>query len=228
MYWEDATQEPRYKVPKDIIDLSFRMHCRCLPANYAAALEAALIGLLPWLADEPRAGIYMVYGAEFGNGWIRQSGNDALVHLSTRARLNLRLPQEQVQQATQLEGRNIDILGYRCGIGKSKTRPLSTHGTLFTRHLSPAGRDEEAFLESAARMLGVLGIKPLKMLAGLSRTIDTPRQKIETRSLMIDGLKPQESVLLQQRGLGKWRTLGCGIFLPHKSISAIDGKPTDR
>ena len=225
MYWEDTTQEPRYKVPEDIIDLSFRTHCRCLPANYAASLEAALVALLPWLGDEPLAGIYMVYGAESGNGWIRQSGDDALVHLSARARLNLRLPRARIRQAAQLEGRNLDILGYRCGIGKSKTRLLSTHGTLFTRHLPSAVGDEEAFLENAARMLGELGIKPLKMLAGLSRVIDTPRQKIETRSLMVDGLKPQESVLLQQRGLGKWRTLGCGIFLPHKSISAIDGKP---
>ncbi len=225
MYWEDATQEPRYKVPEDIIDLSFRIACRCLPTNYAAPLEAALVTQLPWLADEPLAGIYMVYGAEFGNGWARQSGDDALVHLSTRARLNLRLPRARVAQATQLEKRNIDILGYPCGIGRSKTRLLSTHGTLFTRHLFPAGRDEEAFLENAARMLGELGIKPLKMLAGLSRTIETPQQKIATSSLMIDGLKPQESVLLQQHGLGKRRTLGCGIFLPHKSIAPTRASP---
>ena len=225
MYWEDTAQEPRYTVPEDIIDLSFRVRCRCLPANYAAPLETALATLLPWFADEPLAGIYMAYGAEFGNGWARQSGGDALVHLSSRARLNLRLPKTRIRQAAQLEGRSIDILGHRCDIGSSKTRLLSTHGTLFTRHLSPVGCDEEAFLENAAHLLGELGIRPPKMLAGLSRVIDTPRRKIETRSLMVDGLKPQESVLLQQHGLGKGRTLGCGLFLPHKSISAIDGKP---
>ncbi|MDH3609566.1 MAG: hypothetical protein OEQ24_10045 [Gammaproteobacteria bacterium] len=42
-----------------------------------------------------------------------------------------------------------------------------------------------------------------------------------TRSLMIDGLKIEESIYLQQRGLGEGRLVGCGLFMPHKGIEAV-------
>ncbi|MEJ2178567.1 MAG: type I-MYXAN CRISPR-associated protein Cas6/Cmx6 [Gammaproteobacteria bacterium] len=34
-------------------------------------------------------------------------------------------------------------------------------------------------------------------------------------------LEPAESIALQQRGVGLNRALGCGIFLPHKSLAAV-------
>lgn len=222
MYWEDSAKSSPYKVPEEIVDLRFRLKCRCLPADHAFALETSLSAALPWLADEPSVGIYLMCGAESGNGWMRQSGDNALIYLSGRARLNLRLPQVRVRQAMQLQGQALDFAGHRCEIGEGKPRLLSTHGTLYTRHLAPALGNEEAFLENAAKMFGELDIKPLKMMPGLSRNIDTPQRKIDTRSLMIDGLTPGESVLVQQCGLGKWRRLGCGIFFPHKGIAAIN------
>lgn len=221
MYWEDPADSPSCKVSEEIVDLGFRIKCRCLPADYAFALETTLTAVLPWLPDEPSAGIYLAYGAEFGNGWVRQTGDDALIYLSRHARLNLRLPQARIHQAMQLQGQTLNLAGYQCTTGPGRLKLLSTHGTLYARHLTPAAGDEGIFLENAAGMLRELDIKPLKMMAGRSRSIDTPQQKIETRSLMIDGLRPEESVRVQQRGLGKERRLGCGIFLPHKGIAAI-------
>ena len=42
-----------------------------------------------------------------------------------------------------------------------------------------------------------------------------------TRSLMIADLSKENSILLQDLGVGKGRIFGCGIFLPHKSIDAV-------
>jgi CRISPR/Cas system CSM-associated protein Csm4 (group 5 of RAMP superfamily) len=38
---------------------------------------------------------------------------------------------------------------------------------------------------------------------------------------MLADLAVEESVRLQQRGLGPGRTLGCGLFLPHKDINEV-------
>ena len=43
-----------------------------------------------------------------------------------------------------------------------------------------------------------------------------------TRSLMIADLSKKESLRLQEEGVGERRLYGCGIFLPHKSIDAVN------
>jgi CRISPR-associated protein Cas6 len=40
-------------------------------------------------------------------------------------------------------------------------------------------------------------------------------------SLMLHGLKRAESVAIQESGLGRHHLLGCGLFVPHKSIAAV-------
>ena len=225
MYWKDRKQETAYQVPDDVVDLSFRLNCRDLPLDHAYAMRDALERALPWLADEPLVAAYIACGAESGNGWMRPGGDGAIIHLSRRARLNLRLPKQRIKQAMQLERRTLDIDGHQCGICESKVCPLSTHATLFSRHFTPAADDEKVFLGNVERMVEELGVQPLKMMSGLNRVIRTPQQTIGTRSLMIDGLKPQEAVLVQQRGLGEHRELGCGVFLPHKSIDSVHREP---
>jgi len=224
-YWKDSTQADTYRVPDDIVDLAFKVHCQCLPADNAYSLRMALERALPWLADEPLAGIHTLHGADSGNGWQCPEGDDAVIYLPKRARLSLRLPRQRIEQAKQLEGLRLDLDGHECVICESRVRLLSKHGTLFARHLSLAADDEEAFLDRAAQLLAELKVRPLKMMGGLSRTIRTPQGGITTRSLMLDGLKPPESVLVQQRGLGEERELGCGLFVAHKSIDAVHEEP---
>jgi hypothetical protein len=48
-----------------------------------------------------------------------------------------------------------------------------------------------------------------------------PDGEIFTRSLMVADLEPEQSVRLQQIGLGAGRTFGCGLFIPHKGIKAV-------
>jgi hypothetical protein len=39
---------------------------------------------------------------------------------------------------------------------------------------------------------------------------------------MVADLKKDESVLLQEKGLGDHRLLGCGLFIPQKGIETIE------
>jgi hypothetical protein len=38
---------------------------------------------------------------------------------------------------------------------------------------------------------------------------------------MVADLEPEQSVLLQEKGLGTHRKMGCGLFLPHKGIKPV-------
>jgi len=80
---------------------------------------------------------------------------------------------------------------------------------------------EEAFLEWAVRTLRDQRICVRKALCGKTTPLSTPGGVLQTRSLMLANLSHEESVRLQQQGLGPHREMGCGIFIPHKGIEAV-------
>ena len=51
--------------------------------------------------------------------------------------------------------------------------------------------------------------------------VATPAHTYQARSLMLAGLTPEQSLALQQHGLGAERKLGCGVFIPHKDIGDL-------
>ncbi|MCP4407214.1 MAG: type I-MYXAN CRISPR-associated protein Cas6/Cmx6 [Gammaproteobacteria bacterium] len=223
MYWQqdnDASQP--YTVPDEIIDLSFKVACQGLPLDHAFVLSTALLGALPWLREEKRSGIHLIHGAESGNGWIRPEGRQAVMYLSRRTRMTLRLPKERIEEAKCLMGRTLDVGGNALTLGSVSVRALSNLTTLFARYIIvEQGQDESVFLDQAASNLKDMGIRVKKMLCGRSHRFSFPDGDITVRSLMIDGLEVAQSVALQQQGLGLGRKIGCGLFLPHRGIEAV-------
>ena len=76
-------------------------------------------------------------------------------------------------------------------------------------------------MQAALQQLKALGIKPQKMMCGLGKLISTPDKLLHTRSLMLADMEVEDSVKLQQHGLGPWRQLGCGLFIPHKGVREL-------
>ncbi len=222
-HWREAGEEDRpLRVPDDVADLHFRVVCRRLPSDHAWHLYRALVEILPWLDDEPLAAIHSIHGAESGSGWMRPQGGRDEIHLSRRARLRLRLPKQRFDDARALVGATLDAGGYEIAVGAAAVHPLSRETTLFTRRLAaPAHGGEHAFLERAASLLRQKGIVARKMMSGRRRVVRVPDGDIVVSSLMVGGLTFDETVRLQQQGLGDGQKLGCGIFLPHKSIEAV-------
>lgn len=222
MHWEDNTPAEDISVPDTVVDAVFGISCRNLPVDHAYALSQAIQRALPWFADEARAGLHIIHVAQSGNGWQRPAGPTALLQLSRRTKLALRIPRQRIAGASALIDQTLDVDGHALRIDNITLRPLSRITTLFSRYvLITAGDDEEGFLSAAAGQLFTLGIRPRKMLCGLTTPIATPARTLQARSLMVAGLSPGESVLLQQQGLGSERKLGCGLFLPHKDISDL-------
>jgi CRISPR-associated protein Cas6 len=211
--------------PADIVDAVFAIACRSLPVDHAYALQQAIQEVLPWFAQEPGAGLHTVHGAASGSGWMRPEGADALLQLSHRARLALRLPAHRTEDAAALVGRTLQVAGWPLQVEKMALRPLSRITTLFSRCVVLDAPDEAAFVSTASDELGALGIRAERMVCGRVTPVATPARTYQARSLMLAGLALEQSLLLQQSGLGAGRTLGCGLFIPHKDIADLRSRP---
>ncbi len=226
MYWQEDSDKKAYIVPDDIIDLVFRISCRCLPLDHAYALSQAVLRALPWIEEEQHAGIHLIHGAESGHGWQRPENPDnEVLHLSQRTKLILRLPKDRVVGAKQMSGMTLEIDGHSMEVGQATVRPLSALTTLFSRYVAaPEADDEDQFVRRAADKLTQMGISVPKLLCGRPHIFRLPNERIFSRRLMVADLKVEDSVKLQQQGLGPHRKLGCGLFIPHKGIGSVNAE----
>lgn len=225
MFWkEDNEEQNRFVVPDNVIDVIFAVkECRYLPAEHAYALSEALHEALPWLSEEEAVGVHPIYGAESGNGWQRPEDPDAPIYLSRRQKMIVRIPRERLEDVKKLTGQTLQISGHSLTVGEARTRLLSDLPTLFARNVATEqGIDEDSFLARVMEELRALDIEVKKMMASIEREIRTPDGPLHTRGLMLADLKQEDSVRLQEKGLGPHRKLGCGLFVPQKGIKAVN------
>jgi CRISPR-associated protein Cas6 len=224
MFWDDAPRdEPAPR--QDVVDVSFRIDCPCLPLDHAHALSSALLAAMPWLGTDDGAGVHLIHGAESGNGWMRpQDPEHDLLHLSRRARLRVRVPQRRIEESHALVGQHLDVAGFEIAVGPMNVIPLVPLPVVFARHVvADPGQDEAAFLAMMASELNRLGVTVSKLLSGRQHVLSLPDGPLHTRSLMVAELEPEASLRLQRHGIGRHRALGCGLFLGHRDIAAVGG-----
>ncbi|MDE2185063.1 MAG: type I-MYXAN CRISPR-associated protein Cas6/Cmx6 [Alphaproteobacteria bacterium] len=220
-YWNDDEDDEAASGNSAAADLAFALSGRAIPADYAFALSHAVIRLLPWLPLVQGAGLHLVYGAESGNGWQRDETDGALLYLPRRARLVLRLPEERLEDTRALVGQTLDVRDFPLRVGEPSVQPLSPSDTTYARHVVDETGDEDTFLERAAQAIDALGFVRRKIMCGKSRRISTPGGEISTRSMMVAGLAPRDSLTLLERGIGSGRLMGCGLFVPYKRPNSV-------
>lgn len=220
MYWEDDS-DTSGAVDDRVVDLAFAFHCRQLPLDSAYALYEALRARLPWLEDEPLAGVHAIHSGASGNGWMSpEDAGTGVILPSRRSRLVLRLPRERVEDARALTGAVFEISGEPFEVAEAQVRPLVQHTAVYARHVAgEAGEDEQAFLERIVALLaGALGIRCKKMVCGKLHRVGAGDREIVTRSLLLADLAVEDSVRLQVEGLGEGRKIGCGLFVGHREV----------
>ena len=230
MFWQEekATAET-YTVPDDVVDVLFKLSCKTLPLDHGDALSQQIIQHLPWIEQEPQAAIHQVHVAESANGWMRPDNPETdVLCVSRRTKLTIRLPKTRLEDAGALVGQTLNIAGHTLTVGEFTTRPLSKLTTIFARYVDTGGsEDESEFLHNVHQQLTAMGIKVKKMMSGKLVVHHTAQGDIMTRKLMLSDLDIEESVQLQQQGIGDKQLLGIGIFLPHKGIDAVNKKQED-
>lgn len=224
LFWQEDLSEQVVEVPTDILDVLFTLEGKRLPVDHAYVLMRAIADRLPWFEEEPRLGIHSIHVAGSQNGWERPAhGTHNHLMLSRRTKLAIRVPRERLESLTlALRGATLDLAGCPLTLGEAKPRFLSKETTLFSRFLvCHSGESEGDFLTRMASELAGLDIRLRKALCGKSLTLATPDGGLECRSLLLADLAPEESLRLQRHGLGPHRTLGCGLFVPHKGIDSV-------
>jgi CRISPR-associated protein Cas6 len=229
MFWQEDDTEISTQSSGDIVDVLFAIDCKRLPVDHGFALASALQRAAPWIAaNDSGVAVHTIHVAGSQNGWERpEHGTDQYLILSKRTKLAIRVPKERVDHLLEeLQGKALDVSGCALVIGSGKIRPLSKETTLFSRYVvTLPNESEDAFLDRAVQALQAQGVRVRKALCGKTTPLSTSSGTLPTRSLMLASLSPEESIRLQQQGLGSHRAMGCGIFIPHKGVEAV-GKAT--
>ncbi|MGU9978272.1 MAG: type I-MYXAN CRISPR-associated protein Cas6/Cmx6 [Candidatus Oxydemutatoraceae bacterium WSBS_2016_MAG_OTU14] len=222
MHWQEDTEENKKQhVSTKVADLGFRVNCPCLPMDHKWILKKAIKQTLPWIDEDSCFAIHDIHGAESGNGWIRPDDSNALLHLSQRTSLYIRTPLDRVAEVQELSGTQYNLDGYPLALEKSKLRQLFAHPTLFVRYYLSANNNETDLLRDIVRWLKEHRIEVPRIMPGKQHQVYTPTGTLTAHSFMVDGLQGNDSLWLQEHGIGNQQLLGCGIFIPHKGIDAV-------
>lgn len=202
----DFQYTPRFK------DVQFDLTGVEIPADHGYSLYMALVELLPWLAGSEGAGIHPIHGAPTGR-------NENLV-INRRVKLVVRVPVERLDEVKGLTGTHIESGAGELVIGEAKEKQLIPFANLYSPLVDFGTADEIAFLEAARAELEKMAIQ-CGLIPGKQRKMLTPGGEIRGYSLMLHDVAPEQSLRLQEQGLGLHRAYGCGLFVPHKSIKEV-------
>ena len=193
------------------VDVAFALEGRSLPRDHAQELSDALAAHLPWLAGHPTAGVHPVKLVP---------GSEPVAWLSQRARLLLRVPRSREAALAALAGAALGVAGSALRLGTPKSHPLIPHGTLYAYFVAAESDDEAAFMRGIDADLAALGISCRKV-CGKRQQRGIATRTLVGFSLMLHELNAADSLTVQSLGLGPHRSLGCGLFVPHKSAAAV-------
>ena len=159
MSWHDTRDRAQSVVPDLIQDITFRIEAKTIPLDHASALSDAVLNRLPWLRDEPQAGIHLINYPESGSGWTREPDSPRQwFFASKRLRLRLRLPKQCLERAKTLIGQKLDLDGHAITIGQTNTLLLVRSSTLFARRVIFEEQESESdFIERVVIELDQMG-----------------------------------------------------------------------
>jgi CRISPR-associated protein Cas6 len=214
MSWAGWPENKPVEYTPHMIDLQFDLVGTTIPAENAQLLSEALLRLLPWLSDTPGAGIQHLRGAETNTG-------DATLNINRRTKLFLRVPKARVDDTQRLIGQHLDLAGHSLQIGSFKTRDFSPFANIYAHFVDTGAASEEQFVQNVMRELDGHFQLRCGFICGKPQTLQSASGPLHGYSLMLHDLPPHKSLQLQDEGLGRNRLLGCGIFIPHKSIAPV-------
>lgn len=198
--------------PADVVDVILDLKVPSLPRGFEEPLFREVARLLPWLSGLAGAGIHPLRGTpEAGGGLL----------VAHRAKLVIRLPREKVCAASVLEGASLSVDGAQLRLGQGTYRRLQAAATLYSPRVVTGDAEESAFLARIEDEMASLGARG-RLLCGRRTTFTAAGASEAAWSLAVHDLPAADSLALQRHGLGRMRHLGCGIFVPHKTIQTAD------
>lgn len=195
-----------------VVDLFFHIQGKEVPVDHGYTLYSAISRILEsgddnkWLHNADNVGLLPIRGHYVGRGQLV---------LDQHARFGLRLPVDLIPKVLRLAGKRLDVNGEALRIGVSTTSALIPAPVLYAHIVTTKnGEDEARFDAEVQRQLDALAIKG-KPARGPRRIVTIKDKKVVGYSLLVSELTAEESICLQENGLGGRRKMGCGVFVPH-------------
>lgn len=185
------------------VDFGFQILGRTLPVDHGYAIYAAISRILPRWHDMTGVGMALVRGRYIGQG---------LLDISPRSELVLRVPASLISEVLPLSGKSLDVAGHTVRVGVPFTRALVPAATLYAHLVTTRnGHDQARFEAEIRRQADALGVKG-KLTIGERKTFAVHRKQVVGYSVLASELTAEESIQLQESGLGGRRKMGCGVF----------------
>lgn len=194
------------------VELSFRVIGETLPADHGYGLYSAIAHLCPDIHEQDGVSILTIPGEPDRKGKI---------HLSRSSQLRIRLPYEpeKLALALPLAGQTLTIGKHSVQLAIPQIHPLRPVDKLRSRIVTiKKFQEPEPFKEAAQRQLDALGIQG-NLILPLNEEGEPSRKAIKIKtysvvgfSLIVTDLNEEDSLKLQQHGLGGKHRMGCGIF----------------
>ncbi|MBI6545333.1 MAG: type I-MYXAN CRISPR-associated protein Cas6/Cmx6 [Cyanobacteria bacterium NC_groundwater_1444_Ag_S-0.65um_54_12] len=190
-----------------VIDIAFALRGRDAPLDHGYCLYAALSTILPELHQAMNISIHSLHGPVVLGRLL----------LTTHACLQIRARTEYLPLLARLMGQRITLDDSEIWISTFQIYPLLPHPTLRSRLVTIKGYQEpETFAEAMRRQANELGIKA-SFIIGQRRILLIHEKRIVGFEVLAQDLNDEDSLKLQQLGIGGRHKMGCGIFVPVKS-----------
>lgn len=198
------------------IDLAFSIVCpHALPADHGYLLYSAVSRALPEVHQADGYGIHPIRGRQLGGRTLQ---------LTEHSRLVIRTDAEQIARFLPLSGKPLRLLDRTLRIGVPQVRSLvpavALRSRLVTIKLAEAISERgaaaaEAFAAACRRQLTEMGISAeAKLSLGKRRTLRIKDKEVVGYEVCVAALTAEESLAVQEHGLGGRRHMGCGILVP--------------
>lgn len=203
-----------------VIDVCFPIIGETIPVDHGYLLFAAMVNEVRAIHDMP-VGIHPINGLLIGKRQMK---------LTEKSRLTLRLDHMLLPEILPLAGRRLKVGEGYIRIGVPSIRMLKPGSRCRSRLVVIRGFvTPESFLAAVERQMAAIGITGRAELIRRSGVVDPGKDPFIRRTLRIkdkeivgyalevSALNQEDSLKLQEMGLGGRRHMGCGIFNPFGS-----------
>lgn len=192
------------------VDLSFPLSGKHVPVDHGYMLFSAINRIIPEIHGNPQIGIHPIRGLYNGNGHLI---------LSRISHLTVRLDADDIKLMLPLAGKSLSLNSDTVQIGVPKLFVLQPAVNLQAKMVTIKGfMEPEIFQEALQRKLQELDIHPEKVEVCHRRTLKVQDKKVVGFLVRLTGLTADESLLIQEKGLGGRRRFGCGVFVRCKEV----------
>jgi CRISPR-associated protein Cas6 len=215
-----------------VVDVSFRLLGRAVPADHGYELYSAMSRIVPALHAPAAANGWSAVAVHPINGTA--AGGRRLL-LRPTSRLTFRLDSDLIKDILPLAGKQLALGTDTVRVGVPTIYPLRPVARVRSRLVVIKGfMEPEPFMQACRYALEKLNIKGEpgllrrrmgKALEGktgdeadhspfIRRTIRIHDEEVVGFAVEVQSLTAEESIRLQEHGIGGRRKFGCGVFVP--------------